>query len=79
MSVCFRLHDITLVKYRGCGNQKRTVLSHSPHIKYIIHISVHDYIMPIPAPPAGIAGVSSLIVATTDSVVKSVDATLVAF
>ena len=37
------------------------------------------YIMPIPAPPAGIAGVSSLIVATTDSVVKSVDATLVAF
>ena len=32
-----------------------------------------------PAPPAGIAGTSSLIVATTDSVVSSVDATLVAF
>ena len=38
-----------------------------------------DYIIPIPAPPAGIAGVSSLIVDTTDSVVRSVDATLVAF
>ena len=38
------------------------------------------YIMPpIPGPPAGIAGVSSLMVATTDSVVSSVDATLVAF
>ena len=39
-----------------------------------------DYIIPIPpAPPAGIAGTSSLIVDTTDSVVRSVDATLVAF
>ena len=38
------------------------------------------YIIPMPpAPPAGIAGVSSLIVDTTDSVVNSVDATLVAF
>ena len=36
--------------------------------------------MPIPAPaPAGIAGVSSLIVATADSVVRSVEATDVAF
>ena len=30
-------------------------------------------------PPAGIAGVSSLMLATTDSVVRRVDATLVAF
>lgn len=38
------------------------------------------YIIPMPgAPPAGIAGVSSLILATTDSVVNRVDATLVAF
>lgn len=38
-----------------------------------------DYIIPIPgAPPAGIAGASSLIVDTTDSVVRSVEATLVA-
>ena len=37
------------------------------------------YIIPIPAPPAGIAGASSLMFATTDSVVNSVDATLVAF
>ena len=33
----------------------------------------------MPAPPAGIAGASSLILATTDSVVRSVEATLVAF
>ena len=33
----------------------------------------------MPAPPAGIAGVSSLMFATADSVVRSVDATDVAF
>lgn len=38
------------------------------------------YIIPIPgAPPAGAAGVSSLIFATAASVVKKVAATLVAF
>ena len=36
------------------------------------------YIIPIP-PPAGIAGTSSLIFATADSVVSSVDATELAF
>ena len=36
------------------------------------------YIIPIP-PPAGIAGTSSLILATADSVVRSVDATEFAF
>ncbi len=36
------------------------------------------YIIPIP-PPAGIAGASSLILATADSVVRSVDATEFAF
>ena len=36
-------------------------------------------IPPMPAPPAGIAGVSSLMLATTLSVVSSVLATLVAF
>lgn len=38
-----------------------------------------DYIIPPIPPPAGIAGVSSLMLATADSVVSSVDATLVAF
>lgn len=37
------------------------------------------YIIPIPAPGFGIAGSSDLILATTDSVVNKVDATLVAF
>ena len=37
------------------------------------------YIIPPIPPPAGIAGASSLMFATTDSVVRSVDATLVAF
>lgn len=36
------------------------------------------HIIPIP-PPAGIGGTSSLMFATTDSVVRSVAATLVAF
>ena len=40
---------------------------------------IRNYIIPIPAPPAGAAGCGSLIVDTTDSVVSSVDATLVAF
>lgn len=38
-----------------------------------------SYIIPPIPPPAGIAGASSLIFATTDSVVRRVDATLVAF
>ena len=38
-----------------------------------------SYIIPIPGAPAGIAGVSSLIVETTASVVSNVPATLVAF
>ena len=42
------------------------------------HFYPGNYIIPIP-PPAGIAGVSSLMFATQDSVVRSVDATLVAF
>ena len=37
------------------------------------------YIIPMPGFPAGTAGASSLISATTDSVVRSVEATLVAF
>ena len=37
-----------------------------------------DYIIPIPGLAAG-AGVSSLMMATADSVVSNVDATLVAF
>ena len=36
-------------------------------------------IPPIPAPPAGAAGAGSLMLATTDSVVSRVAATLVAF
>ena len=45
----------------------------------ILSESAENYIIPpIPA-PAGIAGVSSLIFATTDSVVRSVEATEVAF
>jgi len=37
------------------------------------------YIIPMPGFPAGTAGASSLISATTDSVVRSVEATDVAF
>ena len=37
-----------------------------------------DYIIPIPGLAAG-AGLSSLMIATADSVVSNVDATLVAF
>ena len=48
---------------------------------YIRHSvrEIRNYIIPMPAPPAGAAGCGSLMVDTTDSVVSSVDATLVAF
>ena len=42
------------------------------------HFYPGNYIIPIPGLAAG-AGVSSLIIATADSVVSNVDATLVAF
>lgn len=43
-------------------------------------VSLFAYIMPIPGfPPAGIGGIGSLISATTDSVVRNVEATDVAF
>ena len=42
------------------------------------HFYSGNYIIPIPGLAAG-AGVSSLIIATADSVVSNVDATLVAF
>ncbi len=44
-----------------------------------LFLSLRFYIIPMPGLPAGIAGASSLMFATTDSVVSSVDATLVAF
>ncbi len=42
-------------------------------------LKANAYIIPPIPPPAGIAGASSLMFATTDSVVRSVEATLVAF
>ena len=63
-------------------NKKKTPRQRSFQKFHTLYIRGNDlhYIMPIPAPaPAGIAGVSSLMLATTDSVVSSVDATLVAF
>jgi hypothetical protein len=60
--------------------KKKTRGSHECDHGFSFFLIVYDYIMPIPAPaPAGIAGVSSLIVATADSVVRSVEATDVAF
>ena len=44
-----------------------------------LHESLCVYIIPMPPPIGGAAGVSSLISATTDSVVNNVDATDVAF
>ena len=55
--------------------KKSTLCFQSMPISFIIKFY---YIIPIP-PPAGIAGASSLIVATADSVVRSVDATEFAF
>ena len=52
------------------------------HILPVLFLSfllfIKDYIIPIPGLAAG-AGVSSLMIATADSVVSNVDATLVAF
>jgi len=54
-----------------------TPFRRQPHHIYLI--PCFDYIIPIPGAPPGIAGASSLILATTDSVVNKVEATLVAF
>lgn len=73
-------------KTRLCFSSIDSIITHSyTKIKllieefYFFHILLRiDYIIPIP-PPAGIGGTSSLMFATTDSVVRSVEATLVAF
>lgn len=44
-----------------------------------IWLVLNAYIIPPMPAPAGIAGVSSLMLATADSVVRNVEATLVAF
>ena len=49
-----------------------------PHLFILLLYYVTDYIMPIPG-LAGIAGTSSFMLATTDSVVSNVLATLLAF
>ena len=60
------------------SNKKAVACEHAT--AFFIFLIVCAYIIPMPpAPPAGIAGVSSLMFATADSVVRSVDATEVAF
>ena len=69
---------VTAISYynkKGHFHVTENVLIHSITFRG----SVSDYIIPPMPPPGGIIGVSSLILATTDSVVKRVDATLVAF
>lgn len=61
---------------------RRSLLSASRPSLLLCHMheSLCVYIIPMPPPPiGGIAGVSSLMSATTDSVVSRVDATEVAF
>ena len=52
-------------------------ISGVPYNSYLVVLN--DYIIPPMPAPAGIAGVSSLMLATADSVVRNVEATLVAF
>ena len=58
---------------------KTQVLFRGVSLFLYIRLVANAYIIPPIPPPAGIAGASSLMLATTDSVVRSVDATLVAF
>lgn len=46
---------------------------------FFVWLVLNAYIIPPMPAPAGIAGVSSLMLATADSVVRNVEATLVAF
>lgn len=70
----------TLDKEPKILTQKKTHLNPIIRCVPFTRYGVCDYIIPIPpAPPAGIAGTSSLIFATTDSVVSNVEATDVAF
>ena len=67
------------VSPRQSQNLQKTGRKGGHYIRHSVR-EIRNYIIPIPpAPPAGAAGCGSLIVDTTDSVVSSVDATLVAF
>ena len=55
-----------------------TVNGVNSNLLLLFLLFIKDYIIPIPGLAAG-AGVSSLMIATADSVVSNVDATLVAF
>lgn len=67
-----QLEELTPHAFYNPSSGLRRLKEPTPHDKY--------YIIPMPPPPiGGIAGVSSLISATTDSVVNSVEATEVAF
>ena len=74
----FAIHNIMLLAHIMTFVKKKT-RGHTSVTTGIFFLMVYDYIIPIPAPPAGIAGASSLMFATADSVVRSVDATDVAF
>jgi chaperonin GroL len=67
--------NVVAVKAPGYGDRRKEMLK-----DIAVLFVIGNYIIPMPpAPPAGIAGASSFILATTDSVVNKVDATLVAF
>ena len=74
-SIPLRFISLLLLAKCSCASPQMNV--HLLRIPWPLGSALH-YIMPIP-PPAGIAGVSSLMLATKDSVVSRVDATLVAF
>lgn len=66
-------------KKDGRTSSPAAFLTHKSQLARLL-IRAPNYIIPIPAPAAAFAAaLSSLISATTDSVVRSVDATLVAF
>lgn len=70
---CVILFYIRLAVYTNSGTVQK-----EPTFLSALSFITFNYIMPIP-PPAGIAGASSLMEETTDSVVSNVEATLVAF
>ena len=83
MAYLIRLRRIRYPAGAGLQNKKRlsvaSKLAPTIFFYFVPRLVANAYIIPPMPAPAGIAGASSLIVATTDSVVRSVEATLVAF
>ena len=71
--------DVMTIYVRRQTKKESRVQINLHRNSFFVWLVLNAYIIPPMPAPAGIAGVSSLMLATADSVVRNVEATLVAF